>query len=480
MTPVPGPGSASGAGERGLLIWWGAVAGVFSIGAVMLVAFRAHFAYEQPLAQIPTRELFSGLFLCGLVYLSLLALVPRSETLTATLQKRLLAGILVVGLGLRLVLLASEPALEDDFHRYLWDGAVTANGLTPYRYAPDDSGAIGTPDRFDQLAEAAGQVHDRINHPDLRTIYPPVAQAAFAVAYLLAPFDLAAWRLVCLAGEVATAGLILALLNVSGRSALWIALYWWNPLIIKEMVNSAHMEAILMPLVTAAVLLVVKERPRASAVALGLAIGTKIWPVILAPILYRHLTDRPAALLAVGAILAGLGALSSLPILLAGLDQTSGFLAYATHWQTNSALTPALTGLLTAAAVTIGLDSAAAGPVARGLMGLVLLAVVLRLAFRPERRPVDIAGRVAVATTALVVLSPAQFPWYLAWAAPFLAVRPLLGMALASALLPAYYASFHFIASGTYSAYRDGWVWVVWLPVWAGLGWDAWQGRRAH
>ena len=39
-----------------------------------------------------------------------------------------------------------------------------------------------------------------------------------------------------------------------------------------------------------------------------------------------------------------IGALLVARILLAGLDDTSGFVAYARRWQTNSALVPALSG----------------------------------------------------------------------------------------------------------------------------------------
>jgi hypothetical protein len=43
-------------------------------------------------------------------------------------------------------------------------------------------------------------------------------------------------------------------------------------------------------------------------------------------------------------------------------------------------------------------------------------------------------GRASLMVAALVLLSPAQFPWYVVWFAPFLAFRPCLGLIARSAL----------------------------------------------
>ena len=83
----------------------------------------------------------------------------------------------------RLVAVPGEPALSDDLYRYLWDGRVQLHGLHPYRFAPADplvaeqSEALATLQRGEQAAA--------VNHSELRTIYPPVAQWFFlAVAAL--------------------------------------------------------------------------------------------------------------------------------------------------------------------------------------------------------------------------------------------------------------------------------------------------------
>ncbi|MDX2258356.1 MAG: glycosyltransferase 87 family protein [Hyphomicrobiaceae bacterium] len=457
-----------------ILLAWLATAAILSAGAGVLVLASDRFEYARPLLAIPSLELATGLVLCGLAYVALLPLIAASLRLPTKPRALLVSGLIVMGLAWRLAMLATTPALEDDFHRYLWDGAVTASGLNPYAHAPAEAGAHGTPARLLELAEAAGPVHGRINHPSLKTIYPPVAQAAFAAAYLASPFDLTAWRLVCVLGDVVTLTLLLAMLRHMGRSPLWVALYWWNPLLIKEMTNSAHMEAVLMPFVAAAVWLAMQARPRASAVALAFAAGTKLWPLLLAPILYRHLFGTPKVGAGVAAILAGSCAAWAAPILAGGLDASSGFIAYATYWQTNSALTPALVAAIKSLP-ELGAD--APRTLARLALAAALVATIAALAWRPWRDAGDLARRMAFATTAIVLLSPAQFPWYLAWALPFAALHPLAAVLAASALAPLYYASFHTFTISSAPDVRYVIAVAIWVPVWAAFAWDVARAR---
>jgi hypothetical protein len=139
-------------------------------------------------------------------------------------------------------------------------------------------------------------VLERINHSDLRTIYPPVAQGVFALAHWIGPWKLTAWRGLILILDMVTIALLLALLRDLGRSPLWAALYWWNPIVLKELFNSAHMDAIIVPLILGALLLAIRKRPLAATACLTLAAGAKIWPLILLPLVWRGLLDKPRKL----------------------------------------------------------------------------------------------------------------------------------------------------------------------------------------
>jgi alpha-1,6-mannosyltransferase len=456
--------------------WLGVAAGLIA-AALALIATRGWFSHAQAdLKMYPARSLAAGLVLAGLLYLRLPGLIRAAERLEGRALLRLMAVVLTVGFGLRVLMLFTTPALEDDFYRYLWDGGVTASGHNPYRTSPADAEDHGiASDKLKALAVDADIVHTKINHPALRTIYPPVAQAAFAVAHFIEPWSLLAWRLVCLTGELASLGLLLGLLKAVGRSPVWVALYWWNPLVIKELVNSAHMEAVLMPLVLAALLLAARRRPVAATGFLALAAGTKLWPVVLAPLIWRPLLAEPRRLALAAGILGCACALWAAPILMAGLGPDSGFVAYANYWKTNSALMPALERALGLS----GGSPETAAKIARALVAAILAATALRMAVKPAGGADDLLRRAAAVLAALYLLSPAQFPWYFIWLAPMLVLFPVRGWLLGVALIPLYYVSFYFRANAPFSVWRDVVLWAIWLPIWGVLISDAWRADAA-
>jgi hypothetical protein len=457
-----------------------AVAGVgLLLAAALLIVFRHRFDWAFELVDIPTLQVATGLVVAGALYLVAVSQVGRLTALPSRAERRVFAGMVAVGVVARLAMMLVEPVLEDDYHRYLWDGAMVANGLDPYAVAPEDAaGLTGTPRA--ELAEQSGVIVERINHPYLRTMYPPVAEAFFALSYLLKPWSMTAWRLVCLGGEIATLLLLLALLGAAGHARLWALVYWWNPLAIKETINSGHMEAVLMPLVLGALLLSVRRRPIAATGVLALAAGTKLWPAMLAPVILRPLLGEPRRLVAAVALIGGACLLWMWPLYRAGLDDTSGFVAYAQNWKTNSALFPTLESLARLILSPFALAATAPGGAVRALSAAVLGAVALWLARTPAADAGDLLWRAGAICALLVLLSPAQFPWYYLWLLPFLAIHPIRSLLAATVLLPIYYASFYFHARDTYDIYRTWIVWVIWIPIWGLMVSDFWAWRSAQ
>lgn len=462
---------------RNLPVAWVLAGGVLLALAGLLSAESAAFDWAHNLIDIPARSLAVGSVVAGLVFLMVLPLIRATVAADRDLQRRCFGLVVCVGLALRLVMFATEPALEDDQQRYLWEGAVAAHGFSPYALSPESAKSADRNTALGQLAESAAPVLDRVNHPHLKTVYPPVAVAAFALAHWIEPFSLTAWRGVLLAAECASLLLLLALLRDAGRAALWSALYWWNPVAIKEIMNSGHMEGVLVPLLLMATLLAARRRPVAGAAVLGLAVGVKVWPLLLAPLLLRPWW-RDVRVLGISlAVLAVLSAAWAAPILHGGLDGSSGFVAYAKQWQANSALLPALRETVRAALSGWDVSTDTAGRVARLLLATVAAACAIAIAIRPLVSPADLLRRLAVTTLVLVLVSPAQFPWYMLWTMPFLPFAPRLGVMLMAVLTPLYYLSFHFGALNLYFIFRDRVVWVIWVPIWIVLAVEAFVAR---
>ena len=381
------------------------------------------------------------------------------------------------GLALRAVWFGSPAPLEDDFKRYLWDGAVTVHGLDPYRYAPErffGSGSI--PLGYGAIAAAGRGTIEGINFPDLRTIYPSSAQLSFAIAYLIAPFKIDGLRAVFLAAEVATFLLLLAILAEFKASPLWSALYWWNPTIAFVLIGIVHVDALVPPFVLGAILLARRDRTNAAVALLGAGAGTKIWPLLLMPLVLARIRRQPARLVFAGLVLVAVLALAIGPVLLSTLRPNSGLAAYASSWGNNSAF-------FAWAAYGLGslLDDDMAQRVLRATIAFVGVATALVVALRAGKELRDLAHASMIVAASVFYLSPAQFPWYVVWFLPLAAVLRNWPLLLASATLPAYYLFYPLWQSGRGNAFFFGAAFLHSVPVLSWLAIDAlrdrWRGK---
>ncbi len=450
------------------------------VGLHLVLAFISPgFAYGGDLLQRPILRLVGIEALCGILYLIVVPDIRRAPR-----SKSLLVWVIVVGSVLRLSLLFSTPMLEDDYYRYLWDGAVVANGINPYAYAPDrvveggeDSGPV--PSVLHELASQSGVVASRVNHPHLRTVYPPTAQAAFALAYWLRPWSITALRLVLLAFDLAALGILIVILRTLGLPLLSMTIYWWNPVLIKEIFNSTHMDVVVLPFVLGAVLLAVRRRHVAAAGALALATGAKLWPVVLLPVVLRPILSRPSRLipalclfgLVVGAIF--------VPVVAAGGGGGSGLTAFG---QRGGIDAPRLMVLLWGGGFVVnsaGLGAAHARFAARVFVSLILIVWIAWLIRRESSDPADFCERCLLIVAAVFLFSPAQFPHYYIWIVPFLAIRPRASLLLLTVLLPLYYLRFYLYAHDKVNIFDYGVVWLEYVPVWCLLIRE-WRLDRRH
>ena len=425
------------------------------------------FAYEVDFDPHLIVLFVAAQFVAGAVFLALLSIVP------ALSNKRLTVYfMLVTGLGLRLLSFGSEPILEVDFYRYLWDGGMLANGHNPYRLSPDQ--VVTHPSQaIRSMAQLSGPVVERINYPELRTIYPPLAQIAFAGAHCLQVWSLDAWRVIILACECASVSLLLLLLNNASRSPLWAALYWWNPLIIKELMNSAHMDALLVPLLLATLWFAKRQKPLRAITSLTLASGVKLWPLILLPLILRGLKKQRRTQLLAGTLLLALSILFVAPLFYFGLGDDSGLSAYAQYWQRNTSVFRLLTALFDAE-IFAPLQSQS---LARIAVALFIAGAALLLARRNDRCNNTLARNMIWLTAALFLLSPTQYPWYFIWFAPLLCLHPTRGLLVFTPLLSLYYLRFYFAAHGRAEVFDELVVWLQFIPVWALLFFD-WRRAR--
>ena len=434
--------------------------------AGLLTQLSGQFGYDTDVAGMPVVALVIGLCLAGAAFCAAVpALISMSNGLSAQ-QTRIIVGVILCsGLAARLILMASEPALEDDYQRYLWDGTLTAHGMSPYGVVPASVSAGRAAASILELKVASGSVLERVNHPDVSTIYPPVAQAAFALAHVIKPFSLTAWRGVLIVVDLATFGLLIAGLDRLSRSRLWVALYWWNPVVLKELFNSAHLEPLIFPFLLGALLASQSRRPVWASTALGFAAGVKLWPALLLPLLLRPLTAQPRQLLLSLAVSGVLLAAMIAPMVAAGLGEHSGLVSYASNWRVNSPVFGLLDAAVQSVAHFAGVaDDVVVARFSRGLAACCVLAIVAAISWRAIDGFDDLVRRALIAVVALIVFAPAVYPWYTLWFVPLVVLRPEPGLIAVTATIPLYYLYFHFAARDELDIFRTIVVWMIWLP----------------
>lgn len=373
------------------------------------------------------------------------------------------AWIMAIASVARVIVSISPPMLESDYQRYLWDGAVTAQGFNPYRHAPADimNGTVLGPDadRLAALASKAGPVLPSINHPKLTTIYPPVAQASFAAAHVIAPFNPIGLRIVfCLAeaGSVLLLGRLLKALSLPPSQIAWFA---WNPLLLREVYSSLHMDVLLLPLIAGALLAAVRSRGSVSAAFLVVASAVKVWPIVLAPLVLRPLVGQWRSAFRAVAGLVVLGLLLWLPVFLAPHGENSGFLAYGRGWQNNDGFFRAGIWVTERLLETLHFEPWRSHAIMRATSALLLGGLLTWHLRATAPSAENLIARALIIVGAIFLLSPTQFPWYWLWCLPLLTLRPSLPLLTYSALLPIYYVQDQLVYPLSH--------WLQHAPVWA-------------
>lgn len=326
--------------------------------------------------------------------------------------------VLVVALAARLALVPHAPDLSGDINRYVWDGGVSAQGVNPYRYAPEAP----------ELAYLRDDpVYPDINRTPVPTIYPPAAQDALLGLHLVGARGVTSLKLAFVLLDVLSVALLALLLARLGLAPERSLLYAWHPLVISEIGRSGHIDALAVLLLLGALLAHTARRPLTTGALLAGATLVKFYAAAVLPALLWIGGRRrwhPVAAFAVTTVLlyvpylgVGTGVLGYLP----GYLDEEGFDSGKRFYVLNQidAVTGGLPGAVDWAAVY------------EGLVVVALAALALWCVRRPPATPRDAIDRAMALMLVLLLLSTPTYPWYL------LLVLALMPLASARLAVPA-------------------------------------------
>lgn len=343
----------------------------------------------------------------------------------------------------RLPLLATPALLSDDVHRYLWEGLALGEGHNPF---------LEPPASIDGLDDA---LRDRVNHPTIPSIYPPLALWWFRLLSVLGG-TVATAQIATATVDVAVAVGISEVLRARGRPVWPAWVYALHPVPALEAAHGAHLDVVALLCAVGAVALWDSGRSGAAVYAAVAGVGTKLMPVVMLPALVRSRATAAHLGIAALALLVSAG-----PVLGAGSELFTAWRTYNAHWAFNGLFHPWIEPVLGAAArpLLVGIGALACG-----------------LAAWRTRDPLELW---MVGGAAFVLLSPTVHPWYVLWA---LVPSLLLGRrdwAAAAVFLFGGYAVLLGFDPETGRWQEPWWLWwATWPPALSFLVAGAWTRRQ--
>lgn len=388
-----------------------------ALGLLLWIAgLSAAFGLDDPRLRFPAFVVAFGVAQIGALLAGWAA--GAAEGADAQTQRRRRAlDIAAVGLGLaaRIWALGLAPAFSDDVFRYVFEGRVVwATDLGfPFRVAPADAPAAGVPP---ELLDAAWL---RINHPEIPTIYPPLAQLLFVasggLSLALGLSALGVLKASLVAIEAATVG---ALARRAERRRGLLYAWWLSPLAIWATAREGHVDGLSACMLGLAVAAFSRGHVGAGHAGFAAAALAKLNGIVGLIVSIRRAPR--------GLGWAGLAMLAfAVPVVYAGLASSEGLVAYATRWRSGdgafSIASWVAQGVLGGDWARVGGFTLTRDQLARAMVGgalLLLLAARLRRPAPPAKIPAD----AAFAILTLLLLAPTLHPWYGVWLIPFLAL----------------------------------------------------------
>jgi alpha-1,6-mannosyltransferase len=373
---------------------------LYGLGAILLVALticsRNFSRMGEPLFFIP-------LAVAGVTYL----LAIRELFYTPEFPKRVILFGLALSALWHFQFLRVPPGLDDDIHRYVWDGRVQRLGYNPYIMIPSDPA----------LASLHTSETRTLNNPEVPSPYPAGAQLFFRAVTSIheSTFALKVAFVLC---DLAIVFVLLDVLRFTRKGAHWVLAYAWHPLLATDVAGSGHIDIVGVLLLLVSVAALVRRWRTVAALAFGLAVSVKLLPIVLLPLYWKRVRVRDAALTAI------VVALLYVPFLNHGRIPIGSLDTYVQRFRFNDPVFATLERVTAPQVVA----------------GLAVLAGFLTAIWMRRKSAEWSSDSFAWPMAASLLCAPVVYPWYMLWLLPFLrsaSTVPILVWTLS--IIPTYY-----------------------------------------
>lgn len=312
----------------------------------------------------------------------------------------------------------NTPTSENDFYRYFWDGKRVLEGKNPYSLSP----AQALSEFKDQ--KKWGVIYQKMNHPELSTIYPPLAIALFAGLVFISFESLKCFMLLLSFGGSALSAMFFyqnALRKQHFQPAHLTGLFLLHPLIQKEWLHSCHYDSWLV-----ASMLLAVSWSRVSFQWLGWILGFGLKFVALLGVLTIPMKKSHWALSVIFFLVLGLGWMTMIFIIEKD-NPHSGVFQFAGFWEMNSGVFRWVRELC-----DIGLTTSRTRDFVPRVVVFFIGCIFMIFLFIKKIVETQ-TDWIFWIFWILVIVSPVANSWYFTWSLPFLLLTtdrknlPLLG-----------------------------------------------------
>ena len=222
----------------------------------------------------------------SILFICYVYLIKNKEFNTRTL--------LFLGILCRLVLLGTTPFLSQDFYRFIWDGRLVINGISPYEFAPN---AIIKSVKFAQ----AKLLFDGMGNLSATHFsnYPPINQLLFAVAGLFSSTSIigsiVVFRIQIILADIGIYFIGKRILRLLFLNENAILLYFLNPLVLIELTGNLHFEGVMIFFFLVGIYFLIQKKYMFSVVFISFSIATKLLPLLLLPMFINYLGYKKSA-----------------------------------------------------------------------------------------------------------------------------------------------------------------------------------------
>ena len=467
--------------------------GVFNL---LLYLFLTHISKEfnwgEGYADRPILTYLAIYFSLSLLFFAVCTILSKQQ------EDRFIFWVIIVfGLVFRFSILPAQQIQEDDVYRYLWDGKVFANNINPFEYAPSEVHEfkelrIQNPEVFYEIYNERNEREletlytlkwenqkslkylERVNHPNVPTIYPPMAQFVFRIVHIFQPDSIFSMRVAFLIFDFTTMIFIVGILARMGLNKNMSAVYFWCPLIIKETLNSTHLDIIGISFLCGSIYFLVYHRHWLGIFFLAFGFLAKLYPAILLPLYLqscfeksRNQKGNPWLATATNLLLfVGIIILGYIPFMGIGLQMFEGLKAYSLYWESNDSIFACLVFIFKNLPGNLSTVSFLSNPLPIFLSKLTVISILMGVLIwfllkntSLIHNPHQFLKQLFIIMALVFLLSPIQNPWYLCWVTPFLCLYPSRPWILLTGLVGFYYLDYYF----DYQEMQDWTKWTPWI-----------------